>query len=86
MELVLLIFRGSLDCYIELNHLRTTVKKMQHDPTHRVVLTQVNLTAAFLPVVRAERFTKPPALNNVFIHQFTNLPLLRINILSANLS
>jgi hypothetical protein len=33
MELALLIFRGSLDFKVELNHLRTTVKKMQRDST-----------------------------------------------------
>jgi hypothetical protein len=31
MELALLIFRGSLDFNVEMNRLRTTVKKMQHD-------------------------------------------------------
>ena len=32
-KLALLIFSGSLDFKVELNHLRTTVKKMQHDST-----------------------------------------------------
>jgi len=33
MELALLIFRGSLDFNVEMNRLRTTVKKMQRDST-----------------------------------------------------
>ena len=33
MELALLIFRGSWDFKVEMNRLRTTVKKMQHDST-----------------------------------------------------
>jgi hypothetical protein len=33
MAIALLIFRGSLDFNVELNRLRTTVKKMQRDST-----------------------------------------------------
>ena len=33
MKLALFVFSGSLDFKVELNHLRTTVKKMQHDST-----------------------------------------------------
>jgi len=43
MELALLIFSGSLDFKVELNHLRTTVKKMQHDST-KIFLFDQNKT------------------------------------------
>jgi hypothetical protein len=37
MDLALLIFRGSWDFKVELNRLRTTVKKMQRDSTNNQI-------------------------------------------------
>jgi hypothetical protein len=41
MELALLVFSGSLVLKVEVSHLRTTEKKMQHDSTIPILLRSI---------------------------------------------